>query len=310
MNKVVYVLMLIVFLSACSNNAEDNNYESADTDSAASEESASQSSGMSADEQLENKVDMEKTEEATSEDNEGNEESLNNVEDRKIIYNANLHLETETFDKTVDFLETETVNYDGYVVNSNYANHGEEAERFATLTVRIPADRFQDYIALVENGDVKVSDKSVSGEDVTEQYVDLTSRLKSQEVVEERLLSFMEEAEKTEDLLKISDDLAAVQEEIEQLTGKINYLENQSDYATINMELTERRVDMPSVQDESLSTWEKTKDQFLKSIQVILSIASGLFVFLIGNAPIIILFLIIGLVIFFVIRKNVKKQKE
>ncbi len=300
--------MLIVFLSACSNNAEDNSYESADEDVATSEESSGQAGMSTNNSQLENKVEMDEAEEvAVSEDN---EESLENVEDRKIIHNAHLHLETETFDETVDFLEKETINYDGYVVNSNDINHGEDAERYGRMTIRIPADNFRDFIAIVENGNLKILEKSVSGEDVTEQYVDLTSRLKSKEVVEERLLAFMEEAEKTEDLLKISDDLAAVQEDIEQLTGKINYLENQSDYATIEMELTERRVDMPSVQDESLSTWEKTKDQFLKSIQVLLSIASGLFVFLIGNAPIIILFLMTGLVVFFVIKKNVKKQKE
>ncbi|WP_018932050.1 DUF4349 domain-containing protein [Gracilibacillus lacisalsi] len=305
MKKIVSILVLIVFLSACSNDADDSSYESADSDIATSEESSQ--SGMSTNDSLaENKVEMEQAEEKPA--SEDNEESLENIEDRKIIHNAQLHLETETFDETIDFLETETANYDGYVVNSNYSNHGEEAERFGRMTVRIPDDHFQDFIAIVENGDLKILNKSVSGEDVTEQYVDLTSRLKSKKVVEERLLAFIEEAEKTEDLLKISDDLADVQEDIEQLTGKINYLENQSDYATIDIELTERRVDMPSVQDESLSTWEKTKDQFLKSIQAILSIASGLFVFLVGNAPIIILFLIIGFTVYFIIRNTTKSR--
>ncbi|WP_208586012.1 DUF4349 domain-containing protein [Gracilibacillus suaedae] len=307
MKKIVFILVLIVFLSACSNDADDSSYESADSDIATSEESSQ--SGMSTnDSQLDNRVEMEQAEEEPA--SEANEDNLENVEGRKIIHNAQLHLETETFDETVNFLETETANYDGYVVNSNYSNHREEAERFGRMTIRIPAGQFQDFIAIVENGDLKILNKSVSGEDVTEQYVDLTSRLESKEVVEKRLLAFMEEAEKTEDLLKISNDLADVQEDIEQLTGKINYLENQSDYATIDIELTERRVDMPSVQDESLSTWEKTQDQFLKSIQAILSIASGLFVFLVGNAPIIILFLIIGLVVYFVIKNTIQKREN
>ncbi|MGP4039940.1 DUF4349 domain-containing protein [Gracilibacillus sp. D59] len=308
MKKLVCLLMLIVFLSACSNNSDDKSLESANKDTASSEESVSEPGMSTNDSQLENSDEMDQAEREVAK--EDNKESLANVENRKIIYNAHIHLETETFDETVDFLETETVNYSGYIVHSNYANHGEEAERFGRMTIRIPSEKFRDFIALVENGDLKILEKSVSGEDVTEQYVDLTSRLKSKQVVEERLTAFMKEAKKTEDLLKISNDLAAVQEEIEQLTGKINYLENQSDYATIDIELTERRVDMPSVQDESLNTWDKTKDQFLQSIQVLLSIASGLFVFLVGNAPILILFLIIGLIIFWVIKKNVKKQKE
>lgn len=299
--------MLIVLLSACS-NTEEHSYDSAGEEIAISEEThTSRQSGMDTDHQVENTVEMEKNEEnVVSEDN---QESLENIEDRKIIYNAYLHLETEIFDKTVHFLETEAEKYDGYIVTSNYTNHREDTERFGRVTVRIPADNFHDFITLVENGDLNILEKSVSGEDVTEQYVDLTSRLKSKKIVEERLLSFLNEAEKTEDLLKISNDLAEVQEEIEQLTGKINYLENQSDYATIDIDLTERIVEMPSVHDESLSTWEKTKEQFTKSIQALLSIASGLFIFLIGNTPIIILILIIGLVIYFV-SKNRLKRKE
>lgn len=56
-------------------------------------------------------------------------------------------------------------------------------------------------------------DSSITGQDVTEEYIDLESRLKSKQAVESRLLSFMEQAEKTEDLLAISKDLAKVQEE-------------------------------------------------------------------------------------------------
>ncbi len=127
------------------------------------------------------------------------------------------------------------------------------------MTVRIPAKQFQSFLTILDEGNMKVQEKAVSGEDVTEQYVDLTARLEAKEVVEKRLLSFMEKAEKTEDLLKISADLAEVQEEIEQLTGKIKYLENQSDFATIDLFIKENNTSLPSVQNESASTWEKNE---------------------------------------------------
>ncbi|WP_058305820.1 DUF4349 domain-containing protein [Gracilibacillus massiliensis] len=305
MKKIWYSLFVILLLVACS--SEGGSDESSDKE-AIMEDSGGQP-GLSTDQAKMNDMNMEEAENTADKTAETeNDQDIANVEDRKIIRNANFRLESESFDDMVTFLENQTESYQGYIVTSNYSNHEEQEQRFGSLTIRIPAKRFQDFIAMVEDGDMKVLDKSVSGEDVTEQFVDLSSRLKSKEVVEERLLSFMEEAEKTEDLLKISNDLAEIQEDIEQLTGKIKYLENQSDYATINMELVERKVDMPSVQDESSTTWEKTKEQFLKNIQTLLSIASGIFVFLVGNAPVLILILIIGIIIYLIFKRKLPKK--
>ncbi len=89
--------------------------------------------------------------------------------------------------------------------------------------------------------------RNISGDDVTEEYVDLESRLKSKRVVEERLISFMNNAEKTEDLLKISEDLAEVQEEIETIEGRKKFLENQTSLSTIIITLYENKVTVPSL---------------------------------------------------------------
>ncbi|SHN31549.1 DUF4349 domain-containing protein [Gracilibacillus kekensis] len=305
MKKFSYLLLVVLLLTACSSDGGSD--ESSDAE-LVMEDSGGQP-GLSNNQAEMNDSKMEEVESIEEESSEtDNVEDVESVEDRKIIYNANFQLESESFDDMITFLENQTDSYQGYIVTSNYSNHEEEKQRLGSLTIRIPAERFQDFIAMVEDGNLKILDKSVSGEDVTEQFVDLSSRLKSKKVVEERLLSFMEDAEKTEDLLKISNDLADVQEDIEQLTGKIKYLENQSDFATIHMELVERKVDMPSVQDESLTTWEKTQEQFLKSIQTLLSIASAIFVFLVGNAPVLILLSVIGIIIYFSVKRNIPKK--
>src|SRR5699024_11926322 len=103
------------------------------------------------------------------------------------------------------------------------------------MVVRVPEEHFQTFLTDAEEAAVDVLSREVSGQDVTEEYVDLESRLKSKQVVEERLLEFMDEAEKTEDLLKISDDLSTVQEDIEVIAGKMEYLENHSDYDTVEI---------------------------------------------------------------------------
>ena len=99
----------------------------------------------------------------------------------------------------------------------------------------------------------------MTGEDITEQYIDLESRVKSKRIVEERLLEFMGKVEKTEDLLKISSDLSKVQEEIELIVGKMKYLENQTSFSTIQIAMYENRVIVLELDSENLDTWRKNQ---------------------------------------------------
>ncbi|GAB2552594.1 DUF4349 domain-containing protein [Gracilibacillus alcaliphilus] len=303
MKKITYLLLVLIFwVSACSHSDQaepDKAVESADT----AFDSGSASSEMEAVSEAEIAVQDDQTE-----PEEPTEGPIDALTERKIIYNGNLRLETNQFDETMTFLEEETKKYQGYIVHSTVSNYADQSLRYADLTVRIPAEDFETFMGAVEAGNIHILEKSTDGQDVTEHYVDLKARLASKEVVEDRLLIFMEEAEKTEDLLTISNDLAAVQEEIEQLKGQIQYLDNQSDFATIQIYLTERDVSLPSVSEESLTTWEKTKEQFINSLQTLLSFTSGLFIFIVGNAPIIGLIIIaIGIIYFFI--KRTKKRK-
>src|SRR5690625_5206716 len=114
----------------------------------------------------------------------------------------------------------------------------------------------------------------------------------------------MEDAKKTEDLLKISKDLATVQEDIEVIVGKMKYLENQSAFSTIEISMHEDRVVIPELDNQDLNPWEKTKKQLATSLDFLLSAGSSLVVFFIGNLPVILILLIIGAVIYFKIKKR------
>ncbi|CQR48320.1 hypothetical protein BN1058_02687 [Paraliobacillus sp. PM-2] len=280
---LMLVLLLMFILFGCSSNDKMESTSQGANDS---------TEMMTEDSSIGEELPSNSEDEAANQSNERVEQKGNEAipegakADRKIIYHANLDLEVTDFQGAMDQLEKEINGTGGYIVTSeSYQVDNEQKE--GTITARIPQEQFDSFIRLVETGDMKVLQKSVSGEDVTEQYVDLESRLKSKQVVEERLLSFMEKAEKTEDLLKISNDLAEVQEEIEQITGRMNYLENKSDLATVTMHIRENRVDI--VKDEDLNTWEKVKEQLKKSINFLLSAGSGLIVFLVGNLPVLLI---------------------
>ncbi|WP_182200686.1 DUF4349 domain-containing protein [Paraliobacillus salinarum] len=300
MFRVLFVLLFVFILFGCSGNGSSD--DGADYSSEIATEDAAMGESFSSNSK-EGAVN-ETSEQAEQQD--GEELPKGAETDRKIIYNANVTLEVKDFQGTIERLEKEIDGAGGYIVSSD-SYQIEKNVHEGTITARIPQEQFEAFISMVEKSDMKVTQKNISGEDVTEQYVDLEARLKSKQVVEKRLLAFMEQAEKTEDLLKISNDLANVQEEIEQITGRMNYLKNKSDFATVSLHIQERRVDI--VQDEDLNTWDKVQEQMKRSVNFLLSAGSSMIIFLIGNLPILIIFAIAGGIGYFVWRRQRNKKE-
>ncbi|RST57430.1 DUF4349 domain-containing protein [Siminovitchia terrae] len=232
-----------------------------------------------------------------------------NTSDRMIIHRANLEVRVKSLDKAQQNIEKKVKEYGGYIVESN-EYRDENEMKSGNVIVRVPEKQFQAFLNDTEDEVAEVMGRNVSGQDVTEEYVDLESRLKSKRAVEERLLSFMKEAQKTEDLLKISSDLAKVQEEIEVLVGKVKYLENQTAFSTVEISMQESKVVVPGVGDGDLDTWEKTKKQLAVSLNFLLAAASGMVVFFVGNLPVILLLVLIGVGIFYLVKRKRRKLKE
>lgn len=292
MNKVMLFVLFVIVMGGCSNVSEE------------SKSSLGKVTEEDRGEGFLNENQAVKSEQSasTAEDN-----SKTISELRKVIYNADLAVQVKNYETTVKEIQAEVEKKKGYIVDSNTYRDGEEGALEGSVTVRIPENAFHSFIETVEKGSMKVMNRSISGQDVTEEFVDLESRLKSKQVVEKRLLDFMGKAEKTEDLLKISTDLANVQEEIEQLKGRMNYLQNQVDLATITIQIVEQSVSVPHLQNEGLNTWDKTKKQFMDSVNFILAAGSGLIVFFLGNIPV---FLVVGLVIALIVIFIRKKKRK
>lgn len=258
---------LFLLLAGCSSNEKDD--------------SASESQDEKAESKMDASISGNKVQEEAAE-----KEGM--TDERKVIHQAQLELKVKNLEKAQMKIENKVAEYGGYVVESNVYREDEELVE-GTITVRVPEAHFQDFLTDSEGEASEVVGRNVTGQDVTEQYVDLKARLKSKRAVEERLLAFMKDAEKTEDLLKISSDLAVVQEEIEQLTGQIKYLENQTSYSTVTITLSQDRIVVPGIDNKELNTWERTKKQLATSVNLLLKAGSGIIVFIIGNLPILII---------------------
>lgn len=229
------------------------------------------------------------------------------TEDRLIVHRAHVDVCVKEMEEARLAIEKKVNTYEGYIVEENMYRDPDE-QLSGRMMIRIPDTHFQTFLQDVEELVSEVFSRQVTGEDVTEEYVDLESRLKSKRTVEERLLQFIKDAEQTEDLLKISNELAQVQEEIELLVGQKNVLDNQISFSTVELMMQEDRIVVPGIDGTDLNTWDKTKRQFAASVNFLLSAASGLIVFTVGNLPVIITLLLIAFIIYVIIKRRSKNE--
>lgn len=170
--------------------------------------------------------------------------AMADVVDRMIIYTGELSLVV----KDTDAAQAEAIalaeNAGGHVSSANsYAYEG--GLRRINLTLRVPAEAFNDTMAALRDLALEVTQDSIGSEDVTQEYVDLESRLKALEVKAERLEELMDEAEDTEAVLAVYEELSQTQLQIEETKGRMQYLERRSAMATITIYLTPDELSQP-----------------------------------------------------------------
>ena len=122
----------------------------------------------------------------------------------------------------------------GFVLSSEAS--GEDDQRTATVSFKVPAERFDETLSEVGKLALKVDSLRVEGQDVTDEYVDIESRLRNLRAVETRLLQFLNDANRTEDALAVNAQLTDIQGQIEQAQGRIAYLKQSAALSTITVE--------------------------------------------------------------------------
>ncbi len=162
---------------------------------------------------------------------------------RKLIRTVDLYTETEQYDKLLADLEMQITALGGYVeyryqYNGNQYDDPDFQRRSCNLTVRIPADRLDEFIGRV--GEVSnIVNKEERVEDVTLRYVDMESHRNSLRVEQERLTELLAQAETVEDLITIESRLSEVRYELESMESQLRALQNQVSYSTVNMNVQE-----------------------------------------------------------------------
>jgi hypothetical protein len=156
--------------------------------------------------------------------------------ERMIIYNGALELTVEEPLEAQDEVARLIEGLDGYVVSSESYRFREDLFS-VNMRLRVPAEAFSEAMATLRGMAIQVTRDQVSTEDVTQEYVDLEARLSALEAKAERLEELMEEAEDTEAVLAVYQELSATQADIEHVKGRMRYLERSAAMATISVVL-------------------------------------------------------------------------
>ena len=156
--------------------------------------------------------------------------------ERMIVRNGDISLVVEDVANARDDIEQLAAGFGGWVVNSNI--YGEEEEMRGWISIRIPSDKFDQALVELRALAVRVTSESTSTQDITEEYVDLQSRLKNAEATEGQYLALLEQAEEVDDILSIYEALSQIRYEIEQIKGRMQYLEQTSAMSLISVNLT------------------------------------------------------------------------
>ncbi|MCJ7714973.1 MAG: DUF4349 domain-containing protein [Anaerolineales bacterium] len=177
------------------------------------------------------------------------------TQSRMVIKNATLSIVVEEPGVSIDIISKMAADMGGFVVSSNLyriqVEGGQEVPQ-ASITIRVPSDKLDLALAEIKSGAGQILSENISGQDVTQEYTDLESRLKNLERAEVQLDEIMKQAYQTEDVLSVYNRLVEIQEQIELIKGQMKYFEQSAALSAISINIQANEA----VQPLKIGNWQ------------------------------------------------------
>jgi hypothetical protein len=184
---------------------------------------------------------------------------------------------TRVAQASIEAMINEMASAGAFIVNSNEYGGGEGVSPYVNMQIRVPAERFDEAMdritALAVEGTTPT--RSESGDDVTEEFVDLQARLESLESARDRLLDIMANAQTTEDLLQAEQQLTQREAEIESIKGRVQYLQQSAALSSISIDL------QPYILSQPVDTRWRPAETIRRAAEALLNSLRGVGDFLI-----------------------------
>lgn len=155
--------------------------------------------------------------------------------ERQLIKEGSLDFETSDIMETRQHIETLVQKYKAYI--SQEDERTTASRIYQDITVRIPKTHFDSFLSEL-SGDIKKFDnKSVTVQDVTEEFVDITARLAVKKETEQGYLRLLNQAKTIKDILDIQNELQDIRSDIESIEGRLRYLKNSVNFSTLHISM-------------------------------------------------------------------------
>lgn len=216
MKTLLFSLAFMLSMVACSTGSRDANFESPSRTAAPAMDESQGSDG-----------------------NYRSDPGTVQVENQKIIRNGNMSISVKNALETRNALNAILEKHKAYVGNEHLNNS--DYQTVYTIQIRIPAANLDGLVKELEALDGTVTFKSIEARDVTEEYIDLETRLANKRAYVEQYKALLKNAKTIEDILKVREQIRVLEEEIESATGRLKYLTNQVDLSTLDLTITETK---------------------------------------------------------------------
>jgi hypothetical protein len=157
---------------------------------------------------------------------------------RKIIKDGRMEIRVKELEQGKGEIDSLVKRYKGYYSDETFNNqdylHG------YTLKIRIPSAGFDAFIAEIESGTGEVFFKNITSRDVTEEFIDLETRLNNKRNYLIRYGELLKQAKSVKDILEIQEKTRAIEEEVESVQGRLKYLNNQVDFSTLDLQISKK----------------------------------------------------------------------
>ena len=162
------------------------------------------------------------------------------TEERKIIKQGEIRFETADVNGTKSFIVQTVRELNGYISKENAYNYNEQYEH--TLTIRIPADKFDLLLNNISENVDKFDRKNIDVLDVTEEYIDIEARIKTKKELQSKYIELLKRATKVDEILNIEREIGNLQTEIESVEGRMRYLKDKIAFSTLTVTYYQKTI--------------------------------------------------------------------
>ena len=231
-------------------------------------------------------------------------------QNQKLVKTVRMEVQTQQMDALLTQMDAKVRELQGYVEAKSVYNGSATATRRvrnANLTVRIPAQSLDDFVAHV-SGAGNVTSLNENTDDITLRYVDTESRVKALQVEQDRLLELLEKAETMSDLLQIEARLTDVRAELEAVTSQLRRYDNMVDYATIQLTVTEVK-EYTEVEEEQ-TVWQRIGSGLSDNLQSLGNGIVELFILFVVSLPYLFVLAALALIVILIVKLCNRKGKQ